>query len=160
TNSRPVASAGLDQTVIPGKTVRLDGSGSSDADHDPLTFRWSIISRPAGSTAALSNVSAVSRAFVADAPGLYVVQLITNDGKIDSAPHTVTITAADAAVMSCGDVRSGNITVSGQVDHISFNGQTNQKIALTLGASGFPTFVTATATVFSPTGVLVGTFNA
>src|SRR2546425_769229 len=47
-NSPPTANAGPDQTVFVGATVQLDGSGSSDVDHDLLTFRWSFFSgRPA-----------------------------------------------------------------------------------------------------------------
>src|SRR5205823_5395827 len=63
-NSRPVADAGSDQIVTLGQIVQLDGSHSSDIDHDPLTFRWSFVSRPAGSTAVISDVSAISPTFV------------------------------------------------------------------------------------------------
>lgn len=41
-NSALVAEAGFDQTVAPGATVQLDGSGSFDADSDALGFRWSL----------------------------------------------------------------------------------------------------------------------
>jgi len=92
-NSRPIAHAGADQTVVMGATVQLDGSGSSDADHDPLGLRWSFVSRPPGSLATLSDVTAVQPTFVADAIGVYVVQLIVNDGTVDSAPATVGVTA-------------------------------------------------------------------
>jgi RHS repeat-associated protein len=92
-NSRPVADAGADRTVLVGETVQLDGSESFDVDDDPLTFRWSFVSRPTGSTAALSDVAAPAPTFVADALGLYVVQLIVNDSTLDSAPDTVAITA-------------------------------------------------------------------
>src|SRR5207342_3303217 len=51
---RPVANAGPDQAVLfVGQTVQLDGRGSSDANGNPLTFRWSFTSRPAGSQATL-----------------------------------------------------------------------------------------------------------
>ena len=30
-------------------TVQLDGDGSSDADGDTLTFKWSVITKPGGS---------------------------------------------------------------------------------------------------------------
>jgi len=45
-NIRPIANAGLDQTVLIGDTVVLDGSGSSDVDSNPLTFSWSFVSVP------------------------------------------------------------------------------------------------------------------
>jgi hypothetical protein len=59
-NSIPVANAGPAQNVRTGTTVQLDGSASSDADHDLLTFRWSILASPSGSAAALSNPSIVN----------------------------------------------------------------------------------------------------
>lgn len=92
-NLAPVANAGPDQTVYVGDTVTLDGSKSSDADGNSLTFRWALTSRPNGSAATLSNATAVNPTFAVDRPGTYVAQLIVNDGKIDSAPDTVAITA-------------------------------------------------------------------
>ncbi|MBZ5558675.1 MAG: PASTA domain-containing protein [Acidobacteriia bacterium] len=96
-NSAPVADAGPDQTTVVGATVTLDGSRSHDADGDPLTFHWSFSSRPAGSAAALSNPSSVSPTFVVDRPGTYVAQLVVNDGTVDSAPDTVSISTVNSA---------------------------------------------------------------
>jgi RHS repeat-associated protein len=96
TNSAPVANAGPDRTVLVGATVALDGTHSSDVDGDSLTFRWSLSSRPAGSTAALSDPFAVTPSFVVDLPGAYVAQLIVNDGSVDSAPDTVTVTTTNS----------------------------------------------------------------
>ncbi len=102
-NSKPVADAGPDQNVSAGDTVTLDGSGSSDVDLDSLTYSWSITSKPTGSSAALSDTTAVSPTFTADLAGDYVIQLILNDGQQDSDPDTLTVTAA-ALQVSVPDV--------------------------------------------------------
>ena len=95
-----MANAGPDQAVTTGSTVQLNGAGSSDADGNPLTYAWSFVSKPAGSAAVLSNPSVVNPTFVADKSGSYVVQLIVNDGLVNSAPDTVTVTVMlDAPVL-------------------------------------------------------------
>jgi hypothetical protein len=96
-NSPPVADAGPDQTVAPGSFVQLDGSGSSDVDGDPLSFRWSLTLRPPGSQAVLSDPADVAPSFTADEPGVYVAQLVVNDGAVDSSPDTVTISTENSA---------------------------------------------------------------
>lgn len=92
-NSLPVAHAGPDQNTARGSLVMLDGSASSDADHDPLGYRWSLVSLPPGSTASLSDVSAAKPTITPDVAGTYVIQLIVNDGTADSAPDTIAVTA-------------------------------------------------------------------
>jgi len=96
-NSPPVADAGPDQTVVAGQLVSLDGTASSDADGDALAFEWSLTSRPAGSTAALSDPMSPTPMFTADRPGTYVVQLVVNDGVLSSAPDTATISTTNSA---------------------------------------------------------------
>jgi hypothetical protein len=73
-NTAPVANAGANQVVTLGATVQLNGSGSTDVDGDPLTFSWSVNTVPSGSTATLSNPTAVNPTFTADKPGTDVVQ--------------------------------------------------------------------------------------
>jgi RHS repeat-associated protein len=97
TNSPPVANAGLDQTVLVGAEVTLDGSGSHDVDSDTLTYFWAFTSRPVGSSAVLSDAAAVMPAFTVDRPGSYFLQLIVNDGTVDSAPDAVVITTTNSA---------------------------------------------------------------
>ena len=97
-NSAPVSAAGDDQTVEVGDTVTLDGSGSADADGDSLTYAWSLITMPAGSTASLTGAATASPSFVADLAGTYQAQLVVNDGTEDSAADTVSIVAFDLVV--------------------------------------------------------------
>jgi hypothetical protein len=94
-NHKPIASAGDSQEVDVGDVVQLDGSGSSDDDGDPLTYQWSFTSRPTESSAAFSDDTLVNPTFEMDVAGTYVVQLIVNDGEVDSDPDGVTVTAED-----------------------------------------------------------------
>jgi hypothetical protein len=95
-NSAPVANAGAAQTIVAGRIAALDGNASSDVDGDPLTFRWSFTSVPAGSTAVLTDATSPTPSFVLDKEGMFVVQLIVNDGVADSTPATVTITTTNS----------------------------------------------------------------
>ncbi len=92
-NRPPVADAGPDRTVFVGETVQLDGSGSSDPDGDPLSFRWAFVSKPEGSQATLSTPTEAQTTFVPDVAGQYVVKLTVDDGRGGTASDTVTITA-------------------------------------------------------------------
>jgi len=117
-NTPPVAHAGLDQHVLPGTLVTLNGTGS-DANNDQLTYRW-VLEVPSGSSATLSDATALMPTFTADVPGLYRATLIVNDGKADSAPDSVAITAGagnTAPVANAGPDQNAlldqNITLNG-----------------------------------------------
>ncbi len=96
-NSPPVANAGPDQSAHVGDTTQLDGSGSTDADGDALTFSWSLNARPAQSAAVLQQADTTSPSLSIDKPGTYVAQLIVRDGKADSAPDTVSVSTMNSA---------------------------------------------------------------
>ena len=90
-NSAPVASAGTAQTVTGTGTVTLSGSGT-DANSDTITYKWYLTTKPTSSAATLANSTTAAPTFTPDIVGIYVATLIVNDGKVDSAPTTVTIT--------------------------------------------------------------------
>jgi hypothetical protein len=89
-NQVPVAHAGTAQTVDPGATVVLNGSASSDADGDTLTFQWT---QTAGATATLSNATTATPSFVAPSvAGTLTFQLTVNDGRGGTNSATVDVT--------------------------------------------------------------------
>lgn len=92
-NLSPVAHAGMDTTVSVGNSVVLSGAQSYDSNDDPITYRWSWVNKPAGSAIAFSSVTNKAPRVTPDLEGVYVAQLIVNDGTVDSAPDSVTITA-------------------------------------------------------------------
>ena len=102
-NSAPVANAGLDKTAEVNEVIALDGSLSSDANSNPLSYNWNVSSKPAGSTATLlSNATLVNPNFTADVAGAYVVELIVNDGFVNSVADSLNIIIIQAAVKKTG----------------------------------------------------------
>ncbi len=91
-DTTPVAHTGSDQSIHKvGTRVMLNGAQSYDPDGDVLAYQWAFISRPAESTASLEDADTVRSAFVADAPGEYVIQLTVTDSHTQSASDTVTV---------------------------------------------------------------------
>lgn len=88
-NSAPVANAGPNQSVLPGATVTLDGTGSSDQDpNTTLTYQWT---QTGGNiNAALSDRTAAQPTFTASMrPGDFAIFLLTvSDGTLF---HTDTV---------------------------------------------------------------------
>lgn len=106
-NVKPVADAGGNQSIVLGDTALFDGRGSSDANLDPLTYRWDLVSSPEGSQADLRRVGELGYInpvcqlgtqctptvkLVPDLPGTYVVSLVVNDGIVGSDPANATLT--------------------------------------------------------------------
>ena len=80
------------------RTVTLNGSASDDPDHLPnptLTFQWTFVSTPTGSTLTNGNITAPTTAtasFTPDVPGVYVLRLDVFDGAdTDSDQVMVTV---------------------------------------------------------------------
>ncbi len=89
-NRAPVALVKVDsQTILMGGTAWFDGSGSTDADGNALTYHWKLIDKPDGSTATLQFADATradgtvlkgARAgVVTDKPGIYLAALAVKD---------------------------------------------------------------------------------
>ncbi len=103
----PIADAGPDQDqVTVGVAITLDGNASSDPDLDPLTYNWTLVSVPAGSTAALAGATTADPTFTPNVPGTYVAELIVNDGTSNSAPDSVIVTTNAAPIADAGPAQS------------------------------------------------------
>lgn len=117
-NLPPVAAVGPNQTLVGVTKTGLDGSGSHDPDWDSvawpdpsggvyrkgLGFNWSLITKPAGSTATIACATAQSPAWDCPNPilnfngynGTYVIGLTVIDANAavsDQVTTTVTATA-------------------------------------------------------------------
>jgi hypothetical protein len=79
-NAAPTANAGADKTTVEEQDVTVDGSGTRDPENDALTYAWSLVSAPAGSSAAL-DVRSASFVFRPDVPGTYELRLTASDGR-------------------------------------------------------------------------------
>src|SRR5262249_25215532 len=151
-NARPVANAGPNQSVFVNTLVRLDGSHSSDVDGDSITYRWSLSTFPANSAARLNDATTVNPSFTVDVKGTYVAQLIVNDGLVDSAPATVTITTLNSPpVANAGPPQT--LLAGGQVS-LNGSGSTDvdgDKLTFRWAIIGRP--ANSTSTLSDPTSV-------
>jgi len=91
-NRAPEADAGLDQTVVAGGWMRLDGSASLDADGDSLSYSWI-----APEEIDLDDVHAVQPRFRATVSGNHRIGLVVDDGRVESAPAEVAVQVIETA---------------------------------------------------------------
>lgn len=112
-NAAPVANAGVAQNVTTITLITLDGTASSDADGDPLTYAWTLISKPVGSTPFFYAEYTAKPQFQANTSGVYVFSLVVNDGKVSSAPSTVTVTVSVANAAPVANAGIAQTVVTG-----------------------------------------------
>jgi hypothetical protein len=126
-NSTPVANAGNDQNQAIHNTnfttVILDGSASSDADSDTLTYAWSLVSKPGGSDVSLTDLTNVTTNFIADIEGDYIFSLTVNDGELTSEADYVTISFS--TYNSTPTVNSGSNQTQFDFSEVQLNGTGN-----------------------------------
>ncbi|PZR16619.1 MAG: histidine kinase [Archangium gephyra] len=97
-NRRPIAVATAPATVNELTVVTLDGSTSTDADGETLTFEWT---QTAGPTVALSSSTDAAPTFTAPdvtTDTVLTFDLVANDGITDSAPVSVSVTVSHVDV--------------------------------------------------------------
>ncbi len=87
-----------------GTSVSFSGAGSSDPDAQAITYRWVLVSRPAGSTATLLGGNVPNASLNPDKAGTYEVGLRVDDGLDNSALaiHSLAATGAGPTSSSGG----------------------------------------------------------
>jgi hypothetical protein len=124
---KPVADAGPDVVSSVGAAVALSGTGSYDAQGRTLAYAWALVDKPASSLlTGLSAADTAAPSFIPDARGVYVVNLVVDNGlaKSNADAVTVTVTGEDSSpVANAGadqsdaeDCTTISLDCSGSVD--------------------------------------------
>ena len=141
-NTTPVANAGSDQYKKPGQVVTLDGTGSSDADANPLTYSWS---QTGGTTVSLSSTTAGQPTFTPSVADTYTFSLTVNDGTVNSSADAVVIT-----VTYVGPQWYVNDTYVSSTDSFTYVGGSDTSYGL--GSPENPLRSAAKALIFAKSG--------
>ena len=153
-NIAPTAAAGSDQTVSTNATVTLDGSASSDANGDALTYGWA---QTGGPSVTLGDASAVSPTFTAPASETVLTFTLTitdSHGLADSTPDevVVTVTSNLPPIADAGDDQSVTAGTTVALDG-SASSDPDGNTPLTYGwaQTGGPSVTLSDASAISPT---------
>jgi hypothetical protein len=98
-NTPPAASAGSDEIVIKGTPVRLQAT-ASDADGDPLTYRWAVIGNSGGGV--LSSLDTALTTFTPNTAESFLVRLTVTDGRGGQATSDVRIAGNTRPIADAG----------------------------------------------------------
>jgi Thrombospondin type 3 repeat/K319L-like, PKD domain len=131
-NESPVAEAGLDIDSAVGDSITLTGLNSTD-DSDPanqLTYAWTLVSAPQGSSSSLNNGSSATPGFTPDMPGDYDVELVVTDTEgASSLPDEVTISAGIVPTYVFQNVANGSYAFNRSGSDYSYNANIVQSLA-------------------------------
>ena len=107
-NSEPIAKAGNDiEVTLPDATVQLNGSNSSDADGTIVSYTWTKLSGPAGSSISNSGVANTNVSGLVEGEYIFRLTVQDDDGVESSDDVKVTVHAAiipnEAPVANAGN---------------------------------------------------------
>ena len=105
-NSAPDARAGIDQTVVEGTAVTLDGSASTDSDGAIVSYTWSQVSGPPINLSGANSVRATFQAPEVDADTALVFQVQVEDDDGATATDRLSVTVTDVPAVA-PDARAG-----------------------------------------------------
>ena len=90
-NDKPIAVIDGSGNTPLGQQVYLNGNLSSDPNGDSLSYRWTLVSKPEGSIVVGGSRTDAAFSATPDVAGEYEIELIVNDGQLDSDPAYKTI---------------------------------------------------------------------
>ena len=115
-NAAPLANAGTDQIVSVGDVVTLNGTQSSDPDHDLMTFSWT---QQAGPEVEIINADTLTPSFVTPASKEPLkFALIVSDGQAESETATVNVTISNRTPLA----NAGRTIIAKRGSKVSLNG--------------------------------------
>ncbi|MHC4137578.1 MAG: hypothetical protein ACYTDU_04515 [Planctomycetota bacterium] len=79
-----------------GRDLEIDGTLSGDPEGDPLTYRWQLTEKPAGSRAVVGGRDSGTARLLPDRRGLYRLELVVGDGRLWSLPAGLIVVAKPA----------------------------------------------------------------
>ncbi|MEQ1760780.1 MAG: kelch repeat-containing protein [Vicinamibacterales bacterium] len=120
-----------------GQAVALDGTGSTDPEHDLLTYSWSVIARPNGSTATAISGNPTT-ILVPDVPGTYKIRLSVGDFVGAGTPATLTVEVSSAgSYIDSALVGAANIVKGLSKDQVASKGNQKDFLRLLRNAIGY-----------------------
>ena len=125
-NAPPFVDVLADGSVFLGDIVFLQGY-AEDPDNDPMTYQWTLISQPAGSSVVL-NASTLNTNFLPDVAGTYTAQLTVSDGTESVSAQTTTI-VIDPIAYASDQVVAARSTIAG-LSRGDFDGRKSQRTLL------------------------------
>jgi hypothetical protein len=96
-NSPPVGKITGPASATIGSLLTFDASSSTDFNADPLSFSWSLVSQPLGSSASLSSTTNPTTSLTVTTNGAYVLKVVPNDGIVAGVPALITVNATGGA---------------------------------------------------------------
>jgi hypothetical protein len=159
-NATPVALVTAPGLVTSaGVPVTLRGSGSYDPSGSALTYVWSITSKPASSTASITQPNQADISFTPDRNGNYVLQLQVSNPTGDISIRSVSVfvgnyppvVALNASQLT--SVTGSAVTVSASASAASGAGQSSQPLSYSWSIDARPQG--STATIAAPTTAIL-----
>jgi PKD repeat protein len=119
--NHPIANAGRNQVLPTGATMHISGENSTNPKGLSITYAWTLISQPEGSSITISDPSAVSFSLVSEIPGNYLFELVVSDAEESSLADTLIVTISAPPVAVAGDdinaVIGTNVVLDGSASY-------------------------------------------